>query len=173
MKSFVPTFALVAMAFSALAAATPLPATAQSSVLWTMPGNTGAPPVIAREAMILQVLPETGACMIHPLSPSAPCPRVRLPDGSVRDVQIDGFHRAGPLSIEVDRLTYDWSQQTASHPYTPAFEYTGEVAYEIWIREEWGPCDNDACAIPEPAPLHPAYAIPVPKRSRVISSRSN
>ncbi|GAB5445589.1 hypothetical protein [Gymnodinialimonas sp.] len=122
-----------------------------------------APPVIARVPMILAVLPETGSCFVEPLAPPAPCPRVQLPDGSMQDALIFGFHRAGPLSIEVDQLTFDWSRGNLLRPFTPTFEYTGEAEHEVWSREEWGPCDMDACTPRRSSPTHPAFAIPRPE----------
>ncbi len=83
--------------------------------------NAGLPPVIAETPMSVEVLAEPGACMVHPLMPPSACARVRMPDGSLQDHFIEGFDEEGPARLHVNRLTYDWSQNTLSHPVVPGF----------------------------------------------------
>ena len=83
---------------------------------------SGLPPVISAEPMVVHVLAEPGLCPVHPLAAPQPCARVILPDGSRQSSFIEGFsHDHGPALLRVDRLTYDWSQNTLSHPVVPGF----------------------------------------------------
>ncbi|MEX3014848.1 hypothetical protein [Gymnodinialimonas hymeniacidonis] len=81
----------------------------------------GLPPVVAETPMVVEVLAEPGGCMVHPLADLAECYRVRMPDGSTQDHFIEGFDGNGPARLHVNRLTYDWSQNTLSHPVVPGF----------------------------------------------------
>ncbi|MEJ6389096.1 hypothetical protein [Gymnodinialimonas ulvae] len=122
------------------------------------------PPVIGRERLIVEVLPQTGVCMHLLVNFGDPCPIIRLPDGTERAAMIVGFHRAGPLTIEVDRLTYDYEGWTYRDYAPPAFEYVGSTEYRQWSREEWGPCPQDLCTLPPARPVHPVYTIPYPEQ---------
>lgn len=85
----------------------------------------GLPPVIRAEPMVVNVLAEPGACFVHSLAAPQPCAQVVLPDGTVQSSFIDGFAvsdiSGGPARLYVSRLTYDWSQNTLSHPVVPGF----------------------------------------------------
>ncbi len=82
----------------------------------------GAPPVATSTPMIVDVLAEPGSCWVHPLADPVACYQVRMPEGSVEHHFIDGFTGAGPARLHVNRLTYDWTQLTASHPVVPGLE---------------------------------------------------
>ncbi len=103
------------------------------------------PPVIGRERMVIEVLPQTGVCLHIVPNSGDPCPFIRLPDGTEQSARIAGFHRAGPLTIEVDRLTYDYDGWTYQDHIPPGFQYVGRTLYRHWAREEWGPCPRNLC----------------------------
>ena len=155
----------------ALTAGGVLPAAAEDPPV--VPFETGAsllggfnqplePQITGRERLVVEVLPGTGVCHGGGLDfIGFPCPILRLPDGTERSARVINFSRPGPLTIEVDRLSYDhWGGGDAIPIF---FEYVGETEYRIWSPEEWADCPDGRCTPPPPRPVHPAYSIPYPE----------
>lgn len=120
------------------------------------------PPVVRRDRETIEILEETGVCW-QPLSQYGnPCPMVRFPYGDVRPAMIIGFHRNGPLTIEVDRLTYNFSNWLWQDYSPPVLEYVGDAEYAEFSREDWPPCPDNACDVPPRPEVHPVFSIPMP-----------